>query len=272
MAAIGHAELRMLRNAAVISHLQQAIEARPGKSAEAVFATALVFGTANRCEVDDRLRDLAPARRLARAIGASRDSLTAGIIFEKRADLACESLVVTERAKYADAICEEFARMPVRSGHDRFAKRDSIAERAGGDLGFGEIWRGVEVGRLQQVDKFVVIDEAGRFAIPMLSGHLGGANALAQHLADALGATLVLTTASDARATLAVDLLGREFGWQLDATHDALVRASAATFVRGLVTLHGRAAQVPIVRDVVWMAAASLLYAAERASRRAQDV
>ena len=58
----------------------------------------------------------------------------------------------------------------------------------------------------------VVIDEAGRFVIPVLSGHLGGANQLAGHLATALGAQAVLTTASDARETLAVDLLGRELG------------------------------------------------------------
>jgi len=74
----------------------------------------------------------------------------------------------------------------------------------------------------------VVVDEAGRFAIPVLSGHLGGANALAGHLATALGATPVLTTASDARATIAVDLLGRELGWRFEATHDEIVRASAA--------------------------------------------
>jgi len=74
----------------------------------------------------------------------------------------------------------------------------------------------------------VVVDEAGRFAIPVLSGHLGGANALAGHLATALDATPVLTTASDARATIAVDLLGREFGWRIEADHDTLVRASAA--------------------------------------------
>lgn len=74
----------------------------------------------------------------------------------------------------------------------------------------------------------VVIDEAGKFAIPVLSGHLGGANALAGHLATALGATPVLTTASDARQTLAVDLLGRELGWTFEATHEELVRTSAA--------------------------------------------
>ena len=74
----------------------------------------------------------------------------------------------------------------------------------------------------------VVIDEAGKFVIPMLSGHLGGANQLAGHLATALGAQAVLTTASDARATIAVDLLGRELGWTFEASHDEIVRCSAA--------------------------------------------
>lgn len=74
----------------------------------------------------------------------------------------------------------------------------------------------------------VVVDEAGEFAIPVLSGHLGGANALAGRLANALGATAVLTTASDARRTLAVDLLGRELGWTIAATHEEVVYCSAA--------------------------------------------
>ena len=74
----------------------------------------------------------------------------------------------------------------------------------------------------------VVLDEAGRFAIPVLSGHLGGANALAGHLATAIGAQAVLTTASDSRETIGVDLLGRELGWTFEATHDELVRCSAA--------------------------------------------
>ena len=74
----------------------------------------------------------------------------------------------------------------------------------------------------------VVLDEGGRFAIPTLSGHLGGANALAGHLATALGAQAVLTTASDSRETIGVDLLGREFGWTFEGTHGELVRCSAA--------------------------------------------
>jgi cobalt-precorrin 5A hydrolase len=74
----------------------------------------------------------------------------------------------------------------------------------------------------------VVLDGAGHYAIPVLSGHLGGANALAECLARALGALPVLTTASDAHETLAVDLLGRELGWTFTATKQALLRASAA--------------------------------------------
>ena len=74
----------------------------------------------------------------------------------------------------------------------------------------------------------VVLDESGRFAIPVLSGHLGGANALAGQLAAALGVTPVLTTASDVQETIGVDILGRELGWALEADHDVLLRASAA--------------------------------------------
>ncbi|WP_284190003.1 cobalamin biosynthesis central domain-containing protein, partial [Zoogloea oryzae] len=84
------------------------------------------------------------------------------------------------------------------------------------------------LGRKESDPGVVVIDEAGRFVIPMLSGHLGGANALAGQTAHALDATVVLTTASDARQTLAVDLLGRELGWTFEASHDEIVRASAA--------------------------------------------
>ena len=51
----------------------------------------------------------------------------------------------------------------------------------------------------------VVLDECGRFAIPLLSGHLGGANDLARQLAKACGAVPVITTATDANGVFAVD-------------------------------------------------------------------
>ena len=42
----------------------------------------------------------------------------------------------------------------------------------------------------------VVVDEAGRFAVSLLSGHLGGANEL-PGVATVLGGTAVITTATD---------------------------------------------------------------------------
>jgi cobalt-precorrin 5A hydrolase len=62
----------------------------------------------------------------------------------------------------------------------------------------------------------VVIDDTGKFVISTLSGHLGGANKLAEDIAKTLGATPVITTAADVNKTISVDLVGREFGWQID--------------------------------------------------------
>jgi cobalt-precorrin 5A hydrolase len=75
----------------------------------------------------------------------------------------------------------------------------------------------------------LVIDDAGRFVIPVLSGHVGGANAFAEQVAELTGAQAVLTTASDVGGTIPVDILGRELGWQVDpATKGNVTRVSAA--------------------------------------------
>lgn len=73
----------------------------------------------------------------------------------------------------------------------------------------------------------VVIDDAGEFVIPVLSGHVGGANAWAEKIAALLQATPVLTTASDVGKTIPVDILGRELGWKVEAPKINITRVSA---------------------------------------------
>ena len=74
----------------------------------------------------------------------------------------------------------------------------------------------------------IAVDDAARFVVPLLSGHVGGANAWAEQVAGLLGATPVLTTAADARGSLAVDILGRALGWQVEAPKINLIRVAAA--------------------------------------------
>lgn len=61
----------------------------------------------------------------------------------------------------------------------------------------------------------LVIDEAGRYVISLLSGHLGGANALARTAASLIEAEPIITTATDAESTFAVDTFAKENGFLL---------------------------------------------------------
>ena len=64
-------------------------------------------------------------------------------------------------------------------------------------------------------DKFcdpavLVIDELGRYVIPLLSGHVGGANELANYIGGALSAAPIITTSTDINGTFAVDVFAKK--------------------------------------------------------------
>lgn len=77
----------------------------------------------------------------------------------------------------------------------------------------------------------VVIDDKGRHAISVLSGHLGGANELTREVAALLGAQPVITTASDVQKTIPVDLFGRRFGWTWDPISEKKLTPVSASVV-----------------------------------------
>lgn len=60
----------------------------------------------------------------------------------------------------------------------------------------------------------VNIDSTGRYVVSVLSGHVGGANELAESLARIIGGEAVITTQSDNTNLWALDTIGKKFGWE----------------------------------------------------------
>ena len=81
----------------------------------------------------------------------------------------------------------------------------------------------------------VCIDTQCQYAIPVLSGHIGGANELARRLADILGAMPVVTTQSDARGLWPLDTLAQRFGWTI-AQGEEQMNPCIFAFVNGKPT------------------------------------
>ncbi len=82
----------------------------------------------------------------------------------------------------------------------------------------------------------VCVDEALRYAIPVLGGHAGGANVLARRVAGILGATAVISTASEASGSVGLDEFGADLGFVLEPG-SALAAVGAAILSGERVTL-----------------------------------
>ncbi len=85
-------------------------------------------------------------------------------------------------------------------------------------------------------DKFtdspvVVMDEAGQYVIPLLSGHVQGAVEMAYTIAEILGAVPVITTATDVRGRFAVDVFAEKNG--LILTDRRLAKEISAAVLQG---------------------------------------
>ncbi len=107
----------------------------------------------------------------------------------------------------------------------------------------------------------LVCDEAGDFVIPLVSGHLGGGNALARRIAGLTGASPVITTASDVLGRTALDLWARDLGLRIE-DKKGMTRAMGRLVDRGSVTVYSDPplpVLPPDIRPVADPAAADLV-------------
>lgn len=79
---------------------------------------------------------------------------------------------------------------------------------------------GIIVRSIQPIDKrydkpVICIQLRGEYVIPVIGGHLGGANEIAVQIADYLGAQAIITTASDLCQIDSVDMIAKKKGWVL---------------------------------------------------------
>jgi cobalt-precorrin 5A hydrolase/precorrin-3B C17-methyltransferase len=77
----------------------------------------------------------------------------------------------------------------------------------------------------------LVVDEAGRFVMPVLGGHAAGANRLATQLAEVLGAQAVITTATDVSGVPGLDDLGWPVGGDVSGVSRALLDGEKVTLL-----------------------------------------
>lgn len=82
----------------------------------------------------------------------------------------------------------------------------------------------------------IVIDEAGKHVIPVLSGHIGGANELAVRIADSINAEPVLTTATDVSGAFSVDLFAKENDLRI-VNREGIAKVSSSALEGKAVTL-----------------------------------
>lgn len=82
----------------------------------------------------------------------------------------------------------------------------------------------------------LVADELGQYVIPLLSGHVGGANELADRLAAAIGAVPVITTATDLHRQFAVDLFAKRNGLRI-RNKEGIARVSSKVLAGEEITV-----------------------------------
>lgn len=83
----------------------------------------------------------------------------------------------------------------------------------------------------------VVLDDQGRYAISLLSGHLGGGNDFTGHIAEIIGARPVITTATDVNQLPAIDTIARDLDLRVE-NPEAIKTVNMAVLNRQAITVY----------------------------------
>jgi Cobalamin biosynthesis protein CbiG len=79
----------------------------------------------------------------------------------------------------------------------------------------------------RQDPAIIVMDDAGKHVISLISGHLGGANDLTLKIASLTGARPVITTSTDVHGYMGIDALAKKYYWKIENT-DKIVKFNRA--------------------------------------------
>ena len=77
----------------------------------------------------------------------------------------------------------------------------------------------------------ICVDSTGKYVIPVLSGHVGGANELARQIAMITGGEAIITTQSDNTGLWALDTIAQRFGWNTNKIKRLQMNKVIAAFV-----------------------------------------
>lgn len=131
----------------------------------------------------------------------------------------CKCSVLKEQGKgsYVEEPLSEWTR-------EHFEKKDALVFVGAMGIAVRSI-AGLVSNKLED-PPVIVIDDRGQFVIPVLSGHVGGANELAEELAKHLQATAVITTATDIHHKFSVDVFAKKNHLRI-MNKEAIVKVSS---------------------------------------------
>ncbi len=158
-----------------------------------------------------------------------RDQLKVRMVsFTRQGGRLCRQLCAAFRADGADVqawgkkeYAQENGLLPLQESIYRWAEKQFSRADALVFIGAAGIAVRACAPHLRGKDRdpaVLVLDERGLFVIPLLSGHIGGANRLAERTAAVTGGQAVLTTATDVNRIFAVDSWAVEHGCALPET------------------------------------------------------